>query len=1455
MTRLDRWEERTGALVVLMLFALLAVLLWQIDRPAPMPMPTPPAPRPAPVRFAPVTFEPNVGQAAASVRYLSRGRRHAIEVFDDGVALSASPGSALTAAAQLRFLGASARGSFQAREPDGGLSNYLRGADPAQWLRGVAHYRQLRYAELYPGVDLVYYGRDGELEFDLVVKPGADPARIRLQVNGLRDPAIAANGDLLLDGPDGELRLHRPALYQNIDGERRALQGDFVMLGEREVGFELPRYDTRYPLVIDPVFKLLYSTYVGGVHDDQVGGMALDAQGNAYVIGNSGSEDWPVTGNAVQSRRKAIGSYVRNLVVTKFDSSGALLYSTFLGGSVNDYGTSIAVDASGAAYLTGYTMSPDFPVTAGAYQRSYNAPQSAFLAVLGPDGSSLSYSTFYSGSGGSSGSSVLLDANGKPVLVGAAGPGLPTFAGAYKPTLASGTAGFAARFDLAASGAAQLVAASYYGTDSPQANNALQGNTANAAVLAADGSVWFTGQAYTTNLPTTAGAVQAAPTGLDSVCAPGPGPLNSFAYVARLSADLHALSYASYLSGQTQPASGAACDEYGIGIALDAAGSVYVSGGTSSDRFPTTPGSAQPAFPSGSGRASYTGFVAKLAADGSAVLWGSYVGGNGGNTFPARALVADAAGGSVWLTTVSSGGANFPVTADALQPALAGASNATLNALDAATGALKYSSFLGGNGVDVGLALARDPSGNTYVAGATTSSNFPVTANALQHTLTANAYDGSDWFFAIVGQAAPGNMTPTHASNSGDANVTLRGAGFVAGTTCRLEGPATIASASANPAIDGTSIACMFALDGQPAGDYTLVAITPDGTQVRATQAFSVAGGNADPDVWANVSGRPKIRGGVPAPFDVTFGNRGGVNAYGVTMAISWPKGVTVKRKFEFAPLPVVDGTDPSIVVPEVYESGGRENLLLFIPVVGAGATYTLPLEITAAADAGAIQLGVSLSHPLGTSMDALRAAYMRPAETLSRALGVGSIRPRPLYSSGEGADCMGAMINAGVSAVQLFPPTRCIAASLGLVISAIQTVGFAAPGGIGASGNATNLGGLLLNMGQTVLTCAIAANPATALGATILGGASFALSATSAAGACGPVVAAAIGQIIAGTSVDPNDKTGPLGDGSPNHYVRAFKPATYVVSFENLATAALPAAQVVVTDLLDPAKFDLSSVTLGPIAWGAYRIDVPPGLNTYATVLDIDSTMSVRAQGSLDATTGQLKWTLTTIDPVTKLPPSDATLGFLPPDTDGARGQGHVTFSVAPRADLANGTVLQNAANVVFDANAPIVTPIWVNTLDATPPASHVQSVVAKGDGSSFDVTWAGSDTASGVASYAVYVSDNGAPFTLWQIGATTTTATYDGATANHSYAFYSIATDGAGNIEAAKTLGEASIVASATAASAPSSSGGGGGCTVGPIGQRDLALPLLLAAAFATWWVRRRYPRARVARANETR
>lgn len=1447
-------------------------------------------------------FERNQGQAPQDVRYLSRGPRHQLSVFDDGLALSTPTADGTPSSARLRFLGARRSGHFEEREPVATRAHYLHGADPARWIRDVHQARQLRYAELYRGIDLVYYSRDGELEFDLVVRPGADPGLIHLQASGAKAPHIDADGHLLLDGEDGVLRVHRPVLQQNINGQRITLDARWVLGNDGSLRFDLPVYDKRHPLVIDPVFKLLYSTYLGGVHDDVVGGMVLDTSGNAYVVGHSGSEDWPVSGNAVQTSRKNLGVYVRNVVVTKFDAAGTLVWSTFLGGGVNDYGRGIALDAQGRVVIAGQTLSSDFPTTAGGYQRQLQGSANAFVAVLSPDGSTLEYASLYGGAGGSDATGLKIDPAGRVMIAGSAGPGLPTTAGAYQTTLPDGSAAFVAKFDLTLAGAAQLAAASYYGAAArPAGQN--NDNFSYAFALDATGAPWLTGQSFTRGLPVTPDAVMAAPASLTSNCQSGSVPLNSAGYVAKLSGDLKNLQYASYLTGRT--GGPGTCSEFGRSIALDDAGSVYVAGSTASLSFPTTPGAFQVTSPANAGVSGYAGFVVKLAPDGRSITWSTYLGGDGGNMF-FSGIVVDGAANAVWLHGTTGGGTNFPLSADGLQRSFGGGSyDAAVHQLDATTGALKYGSFLGGAGNDDAPALALDSGGNAYIAGHTDSRNLAVTPTAFQPAYTADAFDGNDWFFRVIGSGVLSRVRPRTGGNGGDVTLSIDGVGLQPGALCALSnGLARVEGHNTLVAADGTAATCTVTLVGVGPGVYDVSIANPDGTVLKRPGAFTVATGGSSV-IEVDIIGSPVLRTGVPSDYQVTVRNTGTVDAYMV------PVWLSMSTHLRYAIQVVTD--DPATAAVTLDDGAGlydnadpaqaaeRRRVPFILPRVAAGGAVTLRLRASNPVSGDDFTIAIEPELPWyetrQETLDAL--ARYRDSATLVPS-GCVDAPGRPTVSDcfGLWSELMGRVLAKVVPGLPPGPDGLALseaqaALRLQQVLATTLAAAIDPPAASGTSsiGRRAHATAAVAGEGRRIRPLAL--TPAEVVGGLVVGAVLYEaqwgalvfgggdMCTVLASRKVPPVIAYSVkppswdletckkGQstrklkltyhcqpndIVYEDDVkcppepdpdknknkkknkkgsikdakDPNDKYGPEGGGGAIHAVATLAPFTYQIAFENQATAGLAAAEVVVTDRLDADRFDLSTLTLGSISWGPHRVDVPPGLNSFATVFNIDDTIAVRVAGSLNPTTGVLKWTLTTLDPATHLPPSDPTLGFLPPNIDGTQGQGYVNFTIHPKAGLPDGSRWENSASIVFDANAPIQTPTWVNTLDTTAPVGRVTSATQRSGSTDVDVAWEASDAGSGARSYTVYVSDNGGAYTAWQSGVSLTSAVWPG-TAGHAYGFHVIATDGAGNIEAAKSVAEASV----TVRDPVAGGAGGGGCTVGGRDHRDATLVLLACAA----------------------
>ncbi|MCC2670760.1 MAG: uncharacterized protein K0Q72_3231, partial [Armatimonadetes bacterium] len=296
----------------------------------------------------PLAFEANEGQLPGEVRFASRADRRVVEVLEDGLRLRGTTGAAL------RFrMGAPAKpAAVRGQRPLAGRVHYLKGRDPRHWKRGIRTYGAVRRDAAYPGVDLVYYGRGQELEYDFIVAPGADPAAIRVAVQGTASASIDPSGDLVLADATGEVRQRRPIAYQERGGQREPVEVAYALQetaapGAVEFGLQLGAYDRSLPLVVDPV--LVYGTYFGGSGADLSlgGGIAVDAAGSAYVTGETASTDLP---GATSPRP---GGF-RDAFVTKLNPAGTgAVYTTYVGGSDSDTARSIAVDAEGGVCITG----------------------------------------------------------------------------------------------------------------------------------------------------------------------------------------------------------------------------------------------------------------------------------------------------------------------------------------------------------------------------------------------------------------------------------------------------------------------------------------------------------------------------------------------------------------------------------------------------------------------------------------------------------------------------------------------------------------------------------------------------------------------------------------------------------------------------------------------------------------------------------------------------------------------------------------------------------------------------------------------------------------------------------------------------------------------------------------------------------------------------------------------
>ena len=301
------------------------------------------------------------------------------------------------------------------------MSNYFIGNNQSQWHTNIPTYGKVAYQNVYPGVSLDYYGNQGMLEYDFTVSPGVSPGVIKFAVQGAQSVTLDAQGDLVLGLPGGPLIEHAPTLYQTIDGVQHDVSGGFVLSAGDQVGFQVGAYDTALPLVIDPT--LAYSTYLGGSLGDKATAVAVNQAGDAYVTGETGSNDFPLTTGVYDNKLNGSGTpgnTVTDVFVTEFNPSGQLVYSTYIGGQTDDHATGIAI-LNGNAYVTGWTDSSNFPTTTGALQSSFGggtAPGDGFVTELNGTGKALLYSTYLGGHGSDEPQAIAVDSAGDAYVVG-----------------------------------------------------------------------------------------------------------------------------------------------------------------------------------------------------------------------------------------------------------------------------------------------------------------------------------------------------------------------------------------------------------------------------------------------------------------------------------------------------------------------------------------------------------------------------------------------------------------------------------------------------------------------------------------------------------------------------------------------------------------------------------------------------------------------------------------------------------------------------------------------------------------------------------------------------------------------------------------------------------------------------------------------------------------------------
>jgi uncharacterized repeat protein (TIGR01451 family) len=679
--------------------------------------------------------------------------------------------------------------------------NYFIGNDPGKWHTDVPTFRAVRYDEIYPGISLTYYGNQQQLEYDFAVAAGANPRLVRLAFDAGVQPQLAESGDLLLRTAGGEVRQQRPIIYQQMEGRRQLIDGHYVLLGKRQVGFEIGSYDRNRTLVIDPT--LVYSTYLGGGGDDLGSSIAVDSNNNVYIAGSTSSINFP-------SKNAAFGvnAGLADIFVTKIDAAGAnIIYSTYVGGSGLDRGDGIAIDNGGNAYVVGRvdSSSIDFPTTPGSFATSYRGGDfDGVVLKLNGQGNSLVYSAFLGGEENDSTEGVVVDTGGNAYVIGGTkSVGFPTTGNAYQGNRGGDTDAFLTKINAPGS---SLLYSTYVGGSGTDRGSgvAIDGN-GNAYIAGFTGSGDFpTENAFQNNFGG----------GFD-------------AFVAQIDTKLSGLSslvLCSYLGGTG--------DDKAYGIALDSgANNLFVVGQTSSNNFPVL-NPAQPA--SGGG---FDAYIAKISVAGARV-YATYLGGGGDDRGTGIAVNS---AGAVYVTGFTSS-TNFP-TVSPLQSSNGGGSDAFVAKLNAAGSSFLYSTYLGGSGNETSVStvtstnpIALDSSSNAYVTGYTASNNFATTLAPLQGT---NAGGASDAFVAKISDSAPAmefalsaapSSQTVNPGNSTTYTVTVTPVGgFTGNVTLSASGQSGDTNAGFNPSSVSitdsaaqTSVLTVTTTAATPPGNYPL---------------------------------------------------------------------------------------------------------------------------------------------------------------------------------------------------------------------------------------------------------------------------------------------------------------------------------------------------------------------------------------------------------------------------------------------------------------------------------------------------------------------------------------------------------------------------------------------------------------------------------------------------------
>lgn len=652
------------------------------------------------LRSLPLRFEQD-----AKGRWTSRGAGYAFRFDAGGAGLRLGDRTV-----RLKFEGSGGAGSLKGADRLSVPTNYFVG----HRYRSAAAFSRLRQAGLYPGVDVVYYGNGRQLEYDFELAPAADPSRIRMRFEGADRVSVNERGEIVLTLGSGDLIQQVPAVYQRRgSGEVVKVAARYQFAVDGSIGVALGKYDRGEPLVIDPA--IVYSAYLGGSYGDAGIAMGHDAKGYLYLAGYTYSADFQAGGDVVQVLQK-VGT--RDAWLMKFDPFAAdpgsvILYSTFFGGELDDDLTSMVVDAKGVMYFTGTTLSPDFPVSTGAYQTALgntNALVNGYVAAIDPSQSGaagLLYSTYFGGSQITTPTGVAF-AGGKISICGwTNGDDLPMAGLTIQSTRGGGYDGFVAQFDPAQSGTAGLVFSTYLGGAGQDVARSIAANAA--------GKLYLAGSTLSSNFVTTANGLQ-----------PNYSDGGGDGFFVELDPGAGQIVYSTFIGGSQA--------DVATKLYLEPSGRVAITGYTLSPDFPRTPNAAQPAY-GGNGDAFVLVLDPAAPNRASALVYATFFGGADGDV--AYDIRRDDSGRYyICGYTLSK---NLPVSSDSLNPvSLGGGLDGFVAVIDPLR-ALVYASYITSPAYQIPYAVDFDAAGNIYVTGLASGNVFP--GNSPPHSNGTANYD------------------------------------------------------------------------------------------------------------------------------------------------------------------------------------------------------------------------------------------------------------------------------------------------------------------------------------------------------------------------------------------------------------------------------------------------------------------------------------------------------------------------------------------------------------------------------------------------------------------------------------------------------------------------------------------------------------------------------------------